>query len=175
MNLKNFLPLLFFSVVCFSMARCAAVRTETTAKSPAKQEYHESKEDRIRRSVVLTASKYLGTKYKSAGKCEKGFDCSGFVYFVLEQENISLPGSSATQESYGKHVQPAAARPGDLIFFRRSKGGRVFHVGIVAANGKNGLEIIHSTSSRGVVRDNLSNNSYWTPKISTARDVIAAS
>lgn len=173
MKIKSFLPLLFFSILCFALARCAALKQPPTTVNTEKSSAKDSKELRLRKDIAAYAHQQIGTRYVYAGKNPEGFDCSGFIFFVMKKYNISVPGSSRTQEKYGKHVSPSNAQTGDLIFFRRSKKGDVFHVAIVYANDKNGLQVVHSTSSRGVVLDNISNNSYWSPKISTGRDVVS--
>jgi len=173
MKIKNFLPILFFAVVCFGLARCASLQKSSKPVTTEKSGTKPSKEARLRSDIADYAHQQVGTRYVYAGKNTQGFDCSGFVFFVMKKYGISVPGSSRTQEKYGKHITLTNAQAGDLIFFRREKKGNVFHVAIVYANDKNGLQVIHSTSSRGVVLDNISNNSYWKPKISTGRNVIS--
>lgn len=125
----------------------------------------------LRKDVVQYAKQFLGTRYIYAGKDPRGFDCSGFTRYVMKEFDVSLSASSRMQEDQGKSVSVSKAKAGDLIFFRREKRGRVFHVAMVVSNSREGLKVIHSTN-RGVVIDNLSKNSYWKPKISTAREVL---
>lgn len=126
----------------------------------------------LRQNVVDHAKKYLGSKYKYAGKSPQGFDCSGFTHYVMEHFDITLSPSSRFQAQEGKPTDWKESKPGDLIFFRRSAQGPVFHVAMVVENEQDSLKVIHSTS-RGVVIDNLLQSSYWKPKISSARDVIS--
>ena len=121
--------------------------------------------------VVEYAKQFVGTRYIYAGKDPRGFDCSGFTRYVMKEFDVSLSASSRLQEDQGEAIPVSKARAGDLIFFRREKKGRVFHVALVVSNARDGLKVIHSTN-RGVVIDNISNNSYWRPKISTARAVL---
>ena len=173
MKIKSLLPLIFFTTACLCMARCAALKHQPKVTTTEKSGKKIDKEARLRNDIAEYALQQIGTRYVYAGKNPQGFDCSGFVFFVMKKYGISVPGSSRSQEKYGKNVSPSAANPGDLIFFRRDKKGEVFHVAIVYSNDKNGLQVIHSTSSRGVVLDNLSSNSYWKPKISTGRNVVS--
>lgn len=130
-------------------------------------------EDLFRQDIISYARQFTGTKYKYAGKSPKtGFDCSGFTSYVLGNFNIDLPHRSADQENEGKKVNLNQVKPGDLIFYRRSPLGKVFHVSLVVSNGRNGITVIHSVS-RGVVEENISTSSYWKPKISSARNVIS--
>ena len=131
-----------------------------------------SKEASLRKDIVQYAKKYEGTKYKYAGRSPKGFDCSGFTHYVMDEFGIAITPVSRVQETEGKVISLKQAKAGDLIFFRKTKAGKVFHVSLVVANTSDGLYVIHSTSSRGVVIDNITQNSYWNKKIATARDVI---
>jgi cell wall-associated NlpC family hydrolase len=90
----------------------------------------------------------------------------------MDRYDIDLSASSSLQENQGRKIDPGSVKTGDLIFYRRSPGGRVFHVSLVVDNDREGIKVIHATS-RGVVIDNISTSSYWKPKISTARDVIS--
>ncbi|MCF8244319.1 MAG: C40 family peptidase [Saprospiraceae bacterium] len=129
------------------------------------------KEILFRNDIVEEAEEYLGTRYRSAGKSPSGFDCSGLVYFVMKEHDISMNSSAATQEKQGVRISKKEAKPGDLVFFRRSLGGRVFHVAMVYENDKSGMTLIHSTS-RGVVIDKLEDSAYWRSKIMTFRNVV---
>lgn len=176
---KNLFPLLLFLCITFVLARCASSQraSEVVKKGERTEKRQENtadlSENRLRNEVVEFAEKYVGTGYKYAGKNPQGFDCSGFVCYVMGEHGVSVAGSSRAQESNGFPVNPYKSKPGDLIFFRRAKHSDVFHVGIVYSNDRDGLRVIHSTSSRGVVLDNISDNSYWMPKISTGRDVLS--
>ena len=74
---------------------------------------------------------------------EEGFDCSGFVRFVLSQaglhipdyigqDNVRRPVRHANEfwDKYGVAVQPQCIRGGDLIFFSK-QGLFPTHIGIV--------------------------------------------
>lgn len=146
--------------------------SRTTTTTPAAERVSE-REMRLRQDIVSYAKKQIGKRYKYAGRTPKqGFDCSGFTYYVMGNFDINLSPSSRAQENEGHPIDISRAKAGDLIFFRRSKKGAVFHVALVVSNTQDGLTVIHSTS-RGVVVDNISRSSYWKPKISTARDVVS--
>ncbi|NTV98703.1 MAG: NlpC/P60 family protein, partial [Chlorobiaceae bacterium] len=58
-----------------------------------------------------------------------GFDCSGFVQYLYEQNfRMLLPRTSGELAALGSVVARNSLRPGDLVFF--SGGGRIDHVGI---------------------------------------------
>ncbi len=158
-----------FALVAFSRCELASRITGesiNSIKSP------EAKEVQLRGDIIDYAREFLGSKYKYAGRDPKGgFDCSGFTHYVMKKFDIKLSASSRDQEHQGAKIKVNDAQPGDLIFFRRSKTGSVFHVAMVVSNDNKGLRVIHSTS-RGVVIDNIDQSSYWKPKVSTARNVV---
>jgi len=142
--------------------------TETTAKR-TKPSYGIDKDERLRMEIISYAKQHLGTNYKYGGTTVKGFDCSGFTSHVMSEFNIPLNRTSRDQAAQGKKIAVKNAKPGDLIFF--SKGGRIFHVSIISSNKNGQIQVIHSTSSRGVVIDNITNSKYWSSKIHSVRDI----
>ena len=131
-----------------------------------------STDNPLRKEVVDLAMQQQGKKYKYAGRDPRsGFDCSGLTYYAMGEHGIDLPPVSGLQALEGREVPLSQVRPGDIVYFRRSPGSNVFHVSLVVANGKDGITVVHSVS-RGVVVENISTSSYWTPKIAGARDVL---
>jgi hypothetical protein len=163
--------LLLLSLFAMTLTRCALFKP--VEEGPGKTGSSiGSAEERLRMDIVDYALQFVGTDYKYAGSNPRtGFDCSGFTSYVLSNFDVSLPRSSEDQENQGRKVRIDEVKPGDLIFYRRSPHGRVFHVSLVVANDSGGITVIHSVS-RGVVVENVSQSSYWAPKISTARDVL---
>ena len=164
----NFGSFIFFGYILFTA--CSV----TNANNFRGERVHvnKSKEDQLREDIVHFAEQYVGLHYKYAGRTpETGFDCSGFTCYVMSNFNISLSPSSRDQANQGNKIKVDDTKPGDLIFFARSNGGRIFHVAMVHSNNEEGIKIIHSTN-RGVVVDDLMRNSYWAPKIAYARRVV---
>ena len=89
----------------------------------------------------------------------------------MKKFDVTLSRTSRSQETNGTSIRLNAVQAGDLVFFRRSKRSTVFHVALVVSNSREGLQVIHSTN-RGVVIDNISQNDYWKPKLSSARSVL---
>ena len=85
-------------------------------------------------SVVGTAASFAGTPYKYGGASPAGFDCSGFVGHVYRIHGKALPRTAAQIRAAVPTISRAQAGPGDLVFVHR--GGRISHVGIVAADGR---------------------------------------
>lgn len=127
----------------------------------------------IRQQVVGDATELLGVSYRYGGvDPRRGMDCSGMLNYVFQNVGITLRRSSREQVKDGVAIRKKEVAPGDLVFFAR--GGTVFHVALVVAyDGGDQMEVIHSTSSKGVIRQEILNNSYWAPKIHSYRNVIS--
>ena len=127
------------------------------------------KEIALKSSVIETAKKYVGTRYKYGSIDPKqGFDCSGLVYYVAKKQDIVLPRSSSSMGAAAPHIPWKKANPGDLIFF--GDRGSIHHVGIVEKNKEGELWVIHSTNQRGVIEENVLISAYWKKRILFAVD-----
>lgn len=167
--------ILFFPIVLFLVGILATqCSTYQNAGSSSSTSTRSSTTSQVRNNVVDFAAQQKGTRYKYAGRNPRtGFDCSGFTYYVFDAFNVELTPVSRVQEDEGKRINLNDAQAGDLVFFRRSKGGPVFHVALVVRQKPGDLTVIHSTSSRGVIMENIYASSYWRSKIMSARDVIS--
>ncbi|MEL7120988.1 MAG: C40 family peptidase [Bacteroidota bacterium] len=173
MNKFRLLPII--ALLAFSFSSCGLFQPISTSPTSKPTVSKDSKEQLLRKDIVRYAKQFVGTPYKYASRDpRKGFDCSGFTHYVMKEFDINLSPSSAVQENEGTPIDVKSVKAGDLIFFRRTKKGKVFHVALVYENTREGIKIIHSTS-RGVVIDNLTTNSYWSVKIPSARDVVSKS
>ena len=127
----------------------------------------------FRQKIVDYGQKFVGTPYKYAGKTPKtGFDCSGFTSYVLDEFGVTASPASAIQAKEGRAVALDKVLPGDLIFFGKSKNN-ISHVAMVVKRNASGITCVHSTTSRGVMVENISQSSYWKPLILFARDIIS--
>ena len=106
--------------------------------------------------ILAEAKKYLGAPYLSGGATPSGFDCSGFVYYVLKQVGYSPYRTPADQYKMGTAVSKANLQPGDLVFFSGT-GSSITHVGIYAGGG----QFIHSPNSRSTVSYSDLTSGYW--------------
>ena len=109
----------------------------------------------IAQKIIAAAMSKLGYPY-IWGKSfdgKSGGDCSGLVYYVLNQAGINIGRTSAN--GYYNHfknnqVPRSEMQPGDLIFWHKN-GGRpdryVHHVGIYIGDGK----IIDASSNAGKI------------------------
>ena len=173
--IQNVLKLIMLlSTILLMISSCSSlgktynegVRENTTSRSTSK-----NSKTQLRKSMVNDAKQYIGIPYKYAGKIPKtGFDCSGFTCYVMNKYDVDISSGSKYQAETGREIPLKRVQPGDLIFF--GKGRKVSHVAMVTRNTSEGIEVIHSTSSKGVMVQNISKSSYWKPKILFARDVI---
>ncbi len=118
------------------------------------------------RGLIATALEFRGAPYRNGGSTPAGFDCSGFTQFVFAKQGRSLPREVADQYTVGRSVRPDGARPGDLVFFTTVAPG-ASHVGLVIGRG----EFVHAPSSRGVVRVERYDSSYWGPRLVGVRRI----
>jgi len=169
---KN-LPIVFLIIVFLLFYKVCATLQNISNAQPNIEVFANEADDK-RAILIDKADDYLGKKYRYAGHHPKsGFDCSGYTYFLMKELDISIPRSSAAQSKVGKKVPLKKAKAGDLVFFKKGKNNRIFHVAMIYSNENEDLQIIHSTSSRGVVIDELYSNKYWNPKVSHVVDVLA--
>ncbi len=124
------------------------------------------------KELLKDAEKYLGAPYKYAGNTSAGFDCSGLVCKVFDENDKKLPRRSSDQALEGKEITIKEVKPGDLVFFATSGANRVSHVGIVHTINPNGeVTFIHSSTSKGVIISSL-NEKYWNSAYLFARRVF---
>lgn len=125
-----------------------------------------------RQRIVDFAARFKGTRYNFGGKKpENGFDCSGLVYYTFRHFNYGMVAGSANQAKLGKRIKASEANPGDLLFFGNNQ--RVSHVGIVSYNDNKSLRMIHSSSTRGVIEEDIHASTYWKSRFLYARNVIS--
>ena len=113
--------------------------------------------------VIQVANSFIGTPYVWGGTSPSGFDCSGFIQYVYQSEDITIPRTVSEIWNFSEPVD--APSVGDLVFFSTYKPGPS-HMGIYVGDGK----FIHAGESRGVEISEMS-NAYWEPKYLGAKRI----
>ncbi|MDR2503980.1 MAG: C40 family peptidase [Deltaproteobacteria bacterium] len=117
-------------------------------------------------SVVRVARSQTGVPYRSGGTTpQRGFDCSGLIYWVYQQHGVSVPRVAKSQALFGDRVNAGALRPGDIVAFRVNGD---YHTGIYSGNGK----FIHSPKPGSKVREESINTNYWSDRFVGGRRVL---
>ena len=142
--MKNSLFILFISAILCSSFTC---KKEHASEIKV---IENTKEKIDRDSIITYAQQYMGTPYLYAGSDpNKGFDCSGFVSYVFQHFNVSLPRSSSGYKNIGKKLAPEDFKIGDILVFYGYKDKTVIgHLGIICeANGMQS-KFIHASSGK---------------------------
>ena len=147
-NLLSIFIYLFLCSACSSTKKLP-VRTANDSDSKATQ-------------LRNISESLIGTPYKYGGSTSLGFDCSGLTQFVFREIGVILPRSSRAQSQVGQKVNLTELRTGDLLFFGEKE---VDHVAVVMTHDGIHLKVIHSTSSKGVILEDLYKSEYWTDRL----------
>lgn len=122
----------------------------------------------IAAKVISSAEDKLGSTYVYGDTGKAGFDCSGLVYSIYNDElGISIPRSSITQSTFGQQVSKSDLQEGDLVFFNTTGNG-VSHVGIYVGDGK----FIHASSGQGKVMTSSLSEGYYQDRYVNATRVL---
>lgn len=114
-------------------------------------------------TMIEFAQKFVGTPYVWAGEAPGGFDCSGFTSYVFSQQGKKIPRVSRDQYASSVKVEAADACIGDLVFFGQE--GVVSHVGILVNEPGKPKRMIHSSSSKGVMFQDIDNSKYYATRV----------
>ena len=92
-------------------------------------------------ALIAEAEKYLGYPYVWGGyNPTTSFDCAGFISWVYTQSGVANIGRWGASGIYAscRHISPAQARPGDIVFFEGTIEGEngVTHCGIYVGDNK---------------------------------------
>jgi len=125
-----------------------------------------------RRKIAEYAVTLENTPYKYAGRDTKGFDCSGFTQYVYSSYGYSIGSTSVGQSAKGRIVALESVNQGDLVFFGQDR--KVSHVAIVSSNENGNVTVTHSTSSKGVITQSLTNSKYWMERYMFSKNIIGS-
>lgn len=107
----------------------------------------------ISKAAVNEAKKLLGIPYVFGGSSVAGFDCSGFIYYVLNQAGLSMKRLSS-DGYYDRSFYVDEPQVGDFVFFENTYRAGISHLGIYLGNN----EFIHADAG-GVRISSLTG--YW--------------
>jgi cell wall-associated NlpC family hydrolase len=160
-----------------------------------------SKYDKKRRKVVQFATSLVGAPYVWAGEwpvetpnaypygaqVHGGFDCSGFVWYVLRAKarhwhpidrpykgwKLEERSSSGMAAGAKKKLKYKKLRPTDILFFapggRKAKARSIYHAGLYLGRGW----MIHSSGSRaGISLADVSPGAWWHDQFAWGRRVV---
>lgn len=129
-----------------------------------------------RDSIISYAKQYLGIHYLYAGNDpKKGFDCSGFVNYVFQHYNISVPRSSSGYKNLGTAKKAQDFKVGDvLVFYGYRNKTNVGHVGIICeANGMKSKFIHASSGKAGSVTISDLDSDHYSKRFYKCVDVLS--
>ncbi|MCA1558763.1 MAG: C40 family peptidase [Acidobacteria bacterium] len=118
-------------------------------------------------TIAGMALSLRGAPYRDGGADPSGFDCSGFITYVFGQHGIAIPRTVTLQFAAGESVQRDELRAGDLVFFSTTAPGPS-HVGMLIG----GDEFVHAPSTRGEVRVERLQSTYWAQRFIGARRLV---
>lgn len=118
-----------------------------------------------RDSIVTFAQSLLKTPYLWGGVSPKGFDCSGFLYYVYRKYKVNVSRTSSSYSQKGKIVTVDKVKPADILLFTGTDATKrkIGHVGMVISNINGVIHFIHASSSRkhyGVTITKYNNSGY---------------
>ncbi len=123
--------------------------------------------DKTKKNIVDFAKEYLNIPYVWGGTTTKGFDCSGFTKYIMENYGVNISRVSKDQAKNGQPVSKDKLRTGDLVFFD-TKGEGISHVGMYIGDGK----FVHASSAAKKVVISPIDEGYYNKTYVTARRVL---
>ncbi len=129
-----------------------------------------SSEENYRSGIAGIAQNYLGIPYVLGSRGPATFDCSSFTSYIYHEFGATLQPLARAQAQLGEAVSFNQIRPSDLLFFGHR--GNISHVAMIVNRTAEGITVVHCTTSRGVIVENVSQSHYWSPKIMFARNLV---
>jgi len=108
-------------------------------------------------AIVNNAMNYVGYRYRFGGSSPSGFDCSGFLYYVVNKSGGKIGRTIPYQINSGQRIARADLQPGDMVFFSNTYKRGLSHAGIYIGNGK----FVHAQNERSGVLVSSLNTAYW--------------
>ena len=123
-------------------------------------------------AIAATAKNQVGKEYVLNASGPDEFDCSGLVYYVLNECGIAVDRKDcagyAQNADWSKIESLGDVKAGDILFFHSANSSDIQHAGI-AVSSKNMIDA--SSSHRKVVKRSC-NTDYWNRHFAFARRVV---
>lgn len=123
-------------------------------------------------AIAATAKNQVGKKYVLNASGPDEFDCSGLVYYVLNECGIAVDRKDcagyAQNEDWSKIESLGDVKAGDILFFHSANSSDIQHAGI-AVSSKN---MIDASSSHRKVAERGFQTRYWKEHFAFARRVV---
>lgn len=123
-------------------------------------------------AIVATAKNQIGKEYVLNASGPDEFDCSGLVYYVLNECGIAVDRKDcagyAQNEDWSKIESLSDVKAGDILFFHSANSSDIQHAGI-AVSSKN---MIDASSSHRKVAERGFQTRYWKEHFAFARRVV---
>lgn len=123
-------------------------------------------------AIAATAKNQIGKKYVLNASGPDEFDCSGLVYYVLNECGIAVDRKDcagyAQNEDWSKIESLSDVKAGDILFFHSANSSDIQHAGI-AVSSKN---MIDASSSHRKVAERGFQTRYWKEHFAFARRVV---
>ncbi|HEY3248279.1 MAG TPA: LysM peptidoglycan-binding domain-containing protein [bacterium] len=123
-----------------------------------------SRGERWASALQQVAVRVLGVRYRWGGMSVRGFDCSGFVNYVMNAVGVRVPRTTFAMFRSGRPVARNQLQVGDVVFFQTVCPGPC-HAGIYIGNNL----FMHSGSGIGRVSITSLNYSYYKARYLGAR------
>lgn len=115
--------------------------------------------------IIPAAKEHMGTPYVWGGTNPDGFDCSGFIHFLYDEQDVAIPRTVNEIWNFSNEVSSPSV--GDLVFFETYQAGPS-HLGIYLGDN----QFIHAGTSSGVEISNLEED-YWDERYLGAKRINA--
>lgn len=123
-------------------------------------------------AIAATAKNQAGKEYVLNASGPDEFDCSGLVYYVLNECGITVDRKDcagyAQNEDWSKIESLSDVKAGDILFFHSANSSDIQHAGI-AVSSKN---MIDASSSHRKVAERGFQTRYWKEHFAFARRVV---
>ncbi|MBW3636178.1 MAG: C40 family peptidase [Armatimonadetes bacterium] len=125
-----------------------------------------SPRDRMGTGMASQALSYRGMRYvRGSASPNRGFDCSGLIYYLLRQRGYNPPRMASGYRNWGTSVPRGELQPGDLVLFANTYKRGISHIGVYLGENK----FVHAATSRTGVRVSSLSEAYYAGKYYGAR------